>query len=116
MSDWHTPVEPTPREYATMLRNWTIVPELGIVVQRRTGRILGSENADGYWVICVGGTTSIDGKRRLFKIHHIIWWGYYGEWPTTLLDHEDTNRGHNWISNLRNSTPSANSLNRKVGS
>jgi len=42
-----------------------------------------------------------DGQLYNIMAHHIIWYLYYGEWPTKQLDHKDTIKHHNWIDNLR---------------
>lgn len=51
------------------------------------------------------------GDRQYFA--HVIAWLYVrGEWPTGKLDHEDTNRANNRLSNLRYATKAQNAQNR----
>ena len=47
--------------------------------------------------------------------HRLAWIMYYGlESQPTLLDHEDTVRHHNWISNIRKATSSQNVFNSRL--
>lgn len=69
--------------------------------ERRGGRIVagrpaGSPNKDGYIQIGIGG--------RKYYAHRLAWLYFYGEWPRGMVDHKDTNRANNRISNLRETT------------
>ena len=54
-------------------------------------------------------TIKIDGRR--YYAHRLAWFYVYGEWPKRL-DHRDTDRSNNRISNLRLATLSQNGANR----
>jgi hypothetical protein len=65
----------------------------------------------------VAGTFK-DGYRRisldytLHYAHRLIWLYHYGVAPNGMLDHIDMNRSNNRIENLREVTPTQNSMNR----
>lgn len=67
------------------------------------GTVAGSPSGKGYILI------GLDWK--LYKAHRLAWFYTYGEWPSAQLDHRDTVRSHNWISNLREATNQQNSGN-----
>lgn len=77
--------------------------------RREISKTVGSYNAGGYRQV------GFRGKRYL--VHRLIWIYHTGEIPKGLmLDHKDGVRDNNVIENLRLSTPSENSCNRKAGS
>jgi len=49
---------------------------------------------------------AIDGQR--YKCHRLAWLYVYGKWPQGQIDHKDTIKHHNCISNLRDVTHSGN--------
>ena len=51
-----------------------------------------------------------------YKAHRVIWLLMTGEWPSSFIDHEDTNKQNNKWSNLRLATKAQNSMNRPVQS
>jgi hypothetical protein len=69
------------------------------------GKIAGCLNKRGYRVVTLDGVT--------YYAHRIIWKLIYGVEPSQLLDHEDTIKDHNWLSNLREATSEQNAQNRK---
>ena len=75
----------------------------GLLISRRTGRAVGSVNGSGYL------TVRVDGKQ--YYIHRIIFFMSHGYQPQ-LIDHINTTKVDNRISNLRDATPSQNQLNR----
>lgn len=80
----------------------------GVLRSKLSGRIVGWLNKKGYRAI------QIDGKR--YYAHRLAWLHVYGVWPLGDLDHEDTIKHHNWISNLRPASRSqnmGNMLNRR---
>lgn len=66
----------------------------------RKGAVAGSPNADGYWTIRI--------NRKLYYGHRLAWLIMKGEWPPSILDHEDTNPTNNKFTNLRLATHSGN--------
>jgi hypothetical protein len=74
-------------------------PEIGVFTRRVStrgalaGNVAGYMTQDGYVGICVDGAQ--------YKAHRLAWLYVYGVWPAKEIDHRDTVRHHNWISNLR---------------
>lgn len=68
------------------------------------GRVAGSINKKGYIKI------NLNGKK--YFAHRLAWLYVYGVWPENQIDHKDTIKHHNWISNLRNVTNSENMQNQ----
>lgn len=62
--------------------------------------------------------SSIDGylyttiNYKVYKVHHIVWFLHYGEWPKSQIDHKDRIRKNNRISNLEESNNSKQMINR----
>ncbi|MDR9777252.1 HNH endonuclease signature motif containing protein [Rhizobium hidalgonense] len=69
---------------------------------RHAGKIAGGLNR-GYMCLSFEGIT--------YKVHRLIWMMVYGTEPTTI-DHINRNRSDNRIANLREVSPSENSLNK----
>jgi hypothetical protein len=61
-------------------------------------------STDGYIHICIDGKT--------YLAHRLAFLFVYGRMPVNKLDHKDTVRTHNRITNLREATNSHNSANR----
>ena len=70
------------------------------------GSIANGVNAHGYVSIM------IDGRR--YYGHRLAWLYVHGEWLPRGLDHKDTIRSHNWISNLRVATQRQNVGNSRL--
>lgn len=70
------------------------------------GRIAGSTHKRGYVVL------KIEGKSVL--AHRAAWAHYYGAWPEHDLDHQDTDKTNQRISNLRPATDIENGYNRRT--
>ncbi len=62
-----------------------------------------ADNGNGYRV------GKLDGCKLL--AHRVVWAMHYGDWPAEI-DHEDHDRGHNLISNLRDAGHKANTRNQ----
>lgn len=88
-------------------------PESGLLtwkLARRNGFALGSlagcESSNGYIRL------KIDGVQYL--AHRVAWFIHHSEWPPGPIDHVDTDRANNSISNLRLCTNSQNQQNQPL--
>ena len=81
------------------------LPRPGNPRNDRTGKPAGHTKKDGYTLVSV--------NRQLFLKHRLCWALFYGEWPSTYIDHKDGNPDNNSISNLRLATPAQNSQNTR---
>lgn len=85
-------------------------PSTGIVTRKfktrksKAGTPVGASSDYGRMVACL----KLDGVWRMYKVHHLAWVIFYGEWPLMDVDHEDTNPANNRIKNLRLATDSQN--------
>jgi hypothetical protein len=71
------------------------------LIGKRAGHI-----NNGYWRL------SIEGYE--VYAYQVIWFVYYGVWPTFTIDHEDTISTNDSITNLRKSTKGQNNQNAKM--
>ncbi|EDI8735816.1 hypothetical protein GEM21_05490 [Salmonella enterica] len=71
------------------------------------GKPLGCLDNHGYQRVSI----TLDGKRRFYKVHRLIYWLLKNEWPEQI-DHENKNRSDNRIENLRPATTRLNQMNR----
>jgi len=79
------------------------------IVRRKTARlgdVAGCIKKCGYRVI------GIDGQH--YRAHRLVWLYVHGEWPIGDLDHKDTVKDNNRITNLRIATLSQNSANKRA--
>lgn len=72
----------------------------------RAGLLQPRPNREGYLRATV--------HKRLCYLHHIAWVLMTGAWPLKPLDHVNGKRADNRWSNLREATPSQNSMNTKL--
>lgn len=70
------------------------------------GKIAGSIDKDGYRVIKIDG--------RLYKAHRLAWFYIHGVAPAGEIDHRNTSRDDNRVTNLRESTRLFNMQNQKT--
>lgn len=59
----------------------------------------------GYWNIKL--------KNKTLRLHRVLWFWYYGEWPKGFIDHINHDRSDNRIENLRDVSNRENCSNRK---
>jgi hypothetical protein len=71
----------------------------------RAGSVAGSLHPAGYILVGV--------KRKLLRIHRVIWAICYGRWPVGDIDHINGDRADNRIANLREATRQENLRNSK---
>lgn len=69
----------------------------------RRGSRAGTLNGAGYRQVALNGTLLLE--------HRVIWAMLHKKWPTKELDHIDSNRSNNSVSNLRLATRSQNACN-----
>jgi len=87
-------------------------PETGIFTWRKNrkstkiGIVAGSKRADGYIRIMV--------DKKSFLAHRLAWLHTHGEWPKNIIDHKNSIRHDNRLSNLRDVTQFINLQNKKT--
>lgn len=69
------------------------VPETGVFVRRKTGRVAGDKMKTGYWRVNVCG--------RRYTAHRLAWLYVTGKWPSHHIDHIDGDKTNNRLDNLR---------------
>jgi hypothetical protein len=83
---------------------WLIKPCSNVIINSIAGCIRG----DGYISIRFNKTT--------YLAHRLAWFYHFGIWPELNIDHIDTIKHHNFISNLRECTQSENNQNQTKAS
>ena len=73
----------------------------------KKGGLAGCIHKQGYRVIFYSG--------KSYSAHRLAWLLYYGDWPSYEIDHINSNRADNRISNLRDIPHVANMQNLKKG-
>ena len=95
------------RLVAHLVKNYTYDRARGVVVNRKLNRVVkGCVNSAGY----VTTRLRIGGQLPSIKLHHMVWVMVYGRFPK-VIDHINGDKTDNRIENLREVTPSDNSLN-----
>lgn len=96
--------------YQEAIKYWRYNPITGIIYwicdipyHPLMGKPAGSVNHDGYIVIGLHG--------EQYYAHRLAWLLHYGVWPDGDIDHEDHDKSHNWIENLRPVDQQTNSKN-----
>lgn len=89
---------------------WWTKQNLGRGTPRDLNSPAGHTNSDLYLLINV----RLGGYHRLFRLHRVAWFLYYGVWPKDHIDHINNIRDDNRIINLREATRSENGGNRKA--
>lgn len=90
---------------------WHYDPETGIFTRKvsrnsgKAGSCPTAVNSRGY--VTIGA----DGK--VYQAHRLAWFYMTGDWPTNQIDHRDGDKTNNKWMNLRNATPSQNTMNMK---
>ena len=69
----------------------------------RYGKKVGSVTPDNYIAVGFLG--------KIYRVHHIVWFFHYGEWPDCSLDHINGDGTDNRIENLRLCNDSQNQRN-----
>lgn len=90
-----------------LLREWfTIDPEVGILIRLRKHR-------DSIPDVLNPRRERVDFMGTRYRVSHVAWALYYGEWPEEQVDHKDHNIRNNKKVNLRKATPEENTRNRR---
>lgn len=55
---------------------------------------------------------SIHFQGKYYTYTTLCWVIYYGKFPVSWIDHKDQVKAHNWITNLREATPTQNQQNK----
>jgi len=93
--------------------NLTYLPESGVFLWKKRGfgrtmgKVLGCKTGLGYIHMKVDGV--------VHYAHRLAWLYVHGEWPKKMLDHIDSNKSNNTISNLREATAAQNAARRPTG-
>lgn len=98
---------PTLKEYLAYDQETGAITWLKTCGPSNIGDVAGCQN-DGR------GYSAIRFMRVLHRAHRIAWALHYGEWPALDIDHINTIRSDNRISNLRLCTPSQNQWNKPI--
>ena len=95
------------RLVAHLVKNYTYDATRGVIVNRKLNRVVkGCVNSEGYMLTRL----RIRGKHPNIQLHHMVWVLVHGRFPTQI-DHINGDKTDNRIENLREVTPSDNSLN-----
>ena len=95
------------RLVAHLVKNYTYDRERGVVVNRKLNRVVkGCVNSAGY----IQTRLWIGGQPQSIKLHHMVWVTVHGRFPK-VIDHINGDKTDNRLENLREVTPSDNSLN-----
>ena len=79
-------------------------PETGTFIWRSNGKVAGSRDFKGYWVIGI----TVGGRLFVYKAHRLAWFYMTGEWPYPSVDHIDRVKNNNKFINLRLANASQN--------
>lgn len=108
MSNYHDPRQPEQFELDEIARKFYIKDgrlwnvDYNITVDR-------NDDGKGY-----AKTWATSNKvQREYRVHHIFWFLYHGEWPKHQIDHRDTNKQNNTKYNLRYANSTIQQLNKK---
>ena len=90
-----------------------LVSDLGAVFSLKRGaphKLRPHERADGYCKVVISAP---DGQPRSEYVHHLVMFAFRGPRPEGMqIAHNDGDRGHNALANLRFATPEANAADK----
>lgn len=92
---------------AAIAKGWRCNPQTGEVWSHKD-KLINKIHKDKY-IYC---QIYIDGKREKFSAHQFIYYWHTGIVPN-VIDHQDSDKSNNKITNLSNGTQSENQHNRK---
>lgn len=79
----------------------------GILRRRKSGKIAGSKNKNGYVKVFFDG--------KLHYAHRLAWCISNGFEPKDYIDHINGDKQDNSLANIREATPEQNQMNRVIG-
>ena len=74
----------------------------------KTGKVAGGQRKDGRWQVMI----RLDGKSYLFLSYRIVWLLHNQAWPSSTIDHINTDQTDDRIENLRGVSTKGNNENR----
>ena len=102
------PLKPLP-DYDYLVKTFEYDESTGVLVRRRTGKPVLTENSKGYVVVKI----CRDGKEQMFQATRIIWKLLYGTEPEGKIDHINGIVNDNRSQNLRLIDASRNQVNSR---
>lgn len=93
------------QNYNALHEKYICLPELGLLIDKETFKLVGSLHHDGYIV------TSFNNKT--IGVHRIIYCMFHGHLPK-ITDHINRKKADNRIENLREVTSSGNAINTSI--
>lgn len=109
MDNHLAPQLPTPKMMESIQR-LTINIVTGVVDGPKK-KDVGNKDAHGHIIVNIWDGS----KQKKVRRCHLVWWKATGEWPTTLIDHENRIKDDDSFGNLRTRTHRQNMTN-KIGS
>ena len=93
------PRQPSAAQLEAMTRRYTVSDDGKLIIKSRdkthmpkVGSFAGTINSKGHLSVSV--------LKSRFRVHHIVWFLIYGEFPKAMVVHRDGNRQNNSIENL----------------
>lgn len=78
--------------------NYTILPNVGLIWSKKSGRFVGYKHKDGYYQAKL---TDDNGRKNIRQLHRVIWEALYGPIPSGMeVNHIDEDKSNNKIENL----------------
>lgn len=103
-------MEPAPEPLVELIRKWfDYDPIRGVLIRKLKLR------SDAHDEIDPTTRLSIHFQGKWYSYAVLCWIVHYKKFPDGWVDHKDRIKGHNWITNLREATPTQNQQN-KAGS
>lgn len=89
--------------HETLLRKAKYDPDTGVWISLRTGKRLGIQKSDGYWIVKVDSVK--------YRSARLAWFYMTGNWPKEYVDHINRIRNDDRWINIREATAKENRAN-----